>query len=1374
MSRKEDNNSLRQARERNRYARLTPEQRQQKIQNVLHNRKRKRNGGCLFGNGATEQPFTSSSPNQNNRPSVSTGQTAFQPHLSQLHSLRPVRTCSFCHAKRFQYESPSFCCYNGQVVLANENVPEALRTLFTSQTEEGLEFRRHIRAYNSIFAFTSFGVKLDKELATSRQGVYTFRAQGQVYHDLPSLIPSGSTPCYFQLYFYDTDKEVENRLNVLSEVSLDKSIVEKLMEVLSGNPYSQVLRKLQHVPLDSYHIHIRSDAKLDQRVYNTPSADQVAAIWIEGNNPNVPHDHDIIVHSTSGHKHRVKHYYGCYDALQYPLLFPRGEVGWHQNIWKKKGPPIAHDDATTEAAHPTQIFGSSDDIFRQEQQGVNNGGRHHVSCRQYYCYKLQIRDHHQSILLLSGRLFQQYVVDMYIKLENTRLDYFRHKQYDIRAELYQGIVDSVLGGESRGSMVGKKIVLPASFVGGPRDMRRRYLDAISLVQKFGKPDLFITMTCNPDWKEIKDYLKDGQLAQDRPDLTARVFRAKLKDLKYQLFKKHIFGKVAAHVHVIEFQKRGLPHAHMLIILKPECKITSPDHFDKFVCAEIPDPDKFPDLYEKVAKHMMHGPCGDWNRKNPCMRDGKCKNRYPRPFCEKTMQGKDSYPVYRRSKETFKVHARKAILDNTWVVPYNPYLLSRYNCHINVEICSGVKAVKYLYKYIYKGHDKVAVHISNNVGDITIDEIQQFQDARWVSAQEAIWRIFEFELNEMYPAVINLQLHLPNKQFVSYWANQDLNNIIHSDTASRTMLTEFFNFCSKDKEKRKYLYREFPEYFVWNRNGKCWEERKTRGVIGRINGSNPSEGERYYLRLLLNHVRSPTSFADLLMYNDVQCSSFKEAAERRGLLQSDDWIIESLLEAASFKMPLALRQLFATVLVYCEPSDVRKLWDLLFEAMSEDFTRKEAVSTEVCLLKTLRSVDYFLDGMGRSIKDYDLPSMMSNICETEFIGFREVLDELQIRIPPEDISALTSLNLEQKSAYDIILDQVSSNVNGLFFIDGPGGTGKTHLYRALLATIRSKGMIAIATATSGVAASIMPGGRTSHSRFKIPIDGNESSVCNIPKQSGTAELLRLAKLIIWDEAPMAKRWAIEALDRSLRDIMSNDVLFGGKVIVFGGDFRQVLPVVPRGTRVETVNASLVMSYLWPKMQKLKLSKNMRAQHDSMFSDFLLRVGNGDEPTINEDLIQIPKEMVSCYEDTKHCEDQLINTIFPSLRENAHSIEYITKRAILATRNESVDMLNQKLISTFPGKERKYTSFDEAIDDTHNYYPEEFLNTLIPNGLPPHELVLKLNSPIMLLRNLNPSNGLCNGTRMVCKGFEPNIIHAEITSGQHAGQQSVIVI
>ncbi|KAG5563862.1 hypothetical protein RHGRI_000157 [Rhododendron griersonianum] len=1383
----EDEISRRRLHQRKRYDRLTPTQRAGKIQKTMQNRKRKRNAhytspninlGREFSDGQTQKPSPNPPLEDNLMEPETNGQRLGEAHLSQPHELRSMANCRFCQAKRFQNEPPTFCCHNGEVVLTSPSVPSNLRNLFTTQTVEALEFRKHIRAYNSIFGFTSFGVTLDKGLANSTGGVYTFRAQGQIYHELPSLIPSATSPCYFQLYFYDTDNELQNRLDIMErkldpkkKPPLNPHIVRTLMDMLSANPYAMFLRRLDQSSLDSYRIHIRTDVKLDQRVYNSPSADQVAAIWIEGNNATVSHERDIIVHSNSGHKHRVQHYYGCYDPLQYPLLFPRGEFGWHQNILRRIQGRTSNRASAMQNDPSFQSFQSAEDIFRREQDGVVGSDTKKVSCREYYCYKLQIRDDDPSVLLLSGRLLQQYVVDMYIKLENTRLDYFRQKQSDIRAELYQGIVDSVLAGESRGSMVGKRVVLPGSFVGGPRDMRRRYLDAIALVQRFGKPDLFITMTCNPDWKEIKDSLKQGQLAQDRPDLTARVFRAKLKDLKDQLFKKCIFGKVAAHIHVIEFQKRGLPHAHMLIILKSDCKITNSDKFDQFVCAEIPNPNQFPDLYEKVAKHMMHGPCGVFNKKNPCMRGGKCKNRYPRSFAEETVQGEDSYPIYRRRKDSFTVNKRGTIMDNRWVVPYNPYLLSRYNCHLNVEICSGVKAVKYLYKYIYKGHDKIVVDINHNEGDVIIDEIKQFQDARWVSAQEAMWRIFEFDLYDMYPAVINLPLHLPNKQTVPYGGNQDLENVLNSDTASRTMLTEFFNFCLHDKEKTTYLYREFPEHFVWNRKGRYWSERKTRAVIGRINSANPVEGERYYLRVLLNHVRRPTSYADLLTVNGVKCSSFKEAAEKRGLLQTDNWLSECLADAASFQMPQALRNLFAVILVYCDPSDVRKLWQDYYEPMSEDFLRLEGVNEELRLLKTLKSIDMFLESIGKSIKDYDLPAIKSQIVEIGIVEKREVLDELAVKNPPEDCMAPAILNPEQKYAYNIILDHVDNNRNGSFFIDGPGGSGKTYLYRALLATIRSNGMIALATATSGVAASILPGGRTAHSRFKIPIDGNDSSVCNIPKQSGTAELIRRAKLIIWDEAPMAKRWAIEALDRSLKDIMSNNSLFGGKVIVFGGDFRQVLPVVPRGTRAETVQASLAKSYLWTEMQKLILKTNMRAQSDSAFSDFLLRVGNGVEPTVDENMIQIPEEMIVRYEG-RSCESCLINAVFPSLKENANSAEYITHRAILATRNESVDMLNDKLIATFPGEEWKYVSYDEAIDDTHCYYPEEFLNTLTPNGLPPHELVLKVNSPIMLLRNLNPSVGLCNGTRMVCKGFERNVIHAEITLGQHAGKQVLL--
>ncbi|XP_012856992.1 PREDICTED: uncharacterized protein LOC105976260 [Erythranthe guttata] len=552
--------------------------------------------------------------------------------------------CSHCGATRFEYEPPTFCCGNGKIKLAPIEVPDELYDLFTSPSEEAIEFRNNIRVFNCIFSFTSFGVKLDKELASARRGVYTFRAQGMVYHDLPGLNPNENGPSNFQLYFVDTENEVTNQMNVLQTSTLSGGTVEKLIHVLEINPYAKIFRRLKDYPaMDEVQLHISKDVKLDQRVYNTPTPDQVAAIWVEGNNENMSCEHNIVVHAHSGHRYRIKHYYGCYDPLQYPLLFPKGETGWHQNIFK-----ISTNISRSSGRGTGQLrIVDIEDITRQPQV-INGENNQKVSCREYSCYRLQIRNARQSILLLAGRLLQQYTVDMYIKLETTRLDYFRRNQTNLRAELYQGLIDSVSRGEKRGGEVGKRIVLPASFIGGPRDMRRIYLDALALVQRFGKPDLFITMTCNPEWKEIQENLYAGQQAQDRPDLTSQVFRAKLQDLKDQLFKKEIFGKVAAHVHVIEFQKRGLPHAHMLIILKSEYKITTPEQFDRFVCAELPDKEKYPGLYDLVLKHMMHGPCGELNFKNSCMIEGKCKYHYPRSYCESTVQGKDGYPIYPRS------------------------------------------------------------------------------------------------------------------------------------------------------------------------------------------------------------------------------------------------------------------------------------------------------------------------------------------------------------------------------------------------------------------------------------------------------------------------------------------------------------------------------------------------------------------------------------------------------------------------------------------------------------------------------------------------------------------------------------------------------
>lgn len=153
-------------------------------------------------------------------------------------------------------------------------------------------------------------------------------------------------------------------------------------------------------------------------------------------------------------------------------------------------------------------------------------------------------------------------------------------------------------------------------------------------------------------------------------------------MKHQLFKKHILGVVATHAYVIEFQKRGLPHAHFLLIMQTGSKLTVPDQYDAVISAELPDKNRFPELFDMVVKHMMHGPCGHLNMQNTCMKNGSCKCHYPRLFGETTLQGKDSYPIYRRRDDGQKVRVRGHDLDNRWVVPYNPTLLRMYDCHIN--------------------------------------------------------------------------------------------------------------------------------------------------------------------------------------------------------------------------------------------------------------------------------------------------------------------------------------------------------------------------------------------------------------------------------------------------------------------------------------------------------------------------------------------------------------------------------------------------------------------------------------------------------------------------------------------------------------------
>ncbi|KAK8931277.1 hypothetical protein KSP39_PZI016605 [Platanthera zijinensis] len=503
--------------------------------------------------------------------------------------------------------------------------------------------------------------------------------------------------------------------------------------------------------------------------------------------------------------------------------------------------------------------------------------------------------------------------------------------------------------------VGQRVILPSSFVGSPRDMYQRYQDAMAVVQHYGRPDIFLTMTCNTSWQDITDALYVGQTPQDRPDVVSRIFHAKYEKLKKDIFKKNVLGKTVSHVHVIEFQKRGLPHVHMLVIFDARDKMNTPDDYDKIVRAELPHIEHEPELYNAVVRHMIHG----------------------------------------------------------------PYAL--------------------------------------------------------------------------------------------------------------------------------------------------------------------------------------------------------------------------------------------------------------------------------------------------------------------------IEDELSIPISSTDLNSVALLNPAQCYAFHTITEAITQHVGGIFFIDGPGGTGKTFLYKALLPHLRQHGHIVLATASSGIAETLLPGGTTAHLRFKIPISVEAGSFCKFGKQSEMHKLIQHCSAILWDEAPMSHKHVFEAVDRSFRDVLNVTQPFGGKVVIMGGDFRQVPPVVVNGTKFQIIKSSILASPLWLTVQLLSLSQNMRALDDQQFANFLLRVGNGEERTYDHDMIQMPTSMIIPWEG-EHSINVLINTVFSDITISAIDYDHWENRALLTPLNEDVNYLNEKCLNLLIGDEITYYSFDSVDDDRSNLYPEEFLNSISLDTLPPHKLSLKKGSPIMLLRNL----------------------------------------
>ncbi|XP_036150735.1 uncharacterized protein LOC118648518, partial [Monomorium pharaonis] len=772
--------------------------------------------------------------------------------------------------------------------------------------------------------------------------------------------------------------------------------------------------------------------EMDRRRYNIQRINEVAAVFSTTADGEIPESYVTIRNKNTKTLQSVSTMDPNVEPWIYPLFYPYGTQGWHCHLKK-----------------------------------LNSNRR--ITRGQYIKHRMAIRDDF-NVFLLGRRLFQQWLVDNYVKIEKDRMNFCRAHQKELRSETYQGLIDYMQNmANNLNGHIGKMVILPSTFIGSPRNMLQNYQDAMAIVAKFGKPDLFITMTCNPKWREIEENLLYDQQASDRPD----------------------------------------------------------------ICTQIPDPTENCNLHNIVMKHMIHGPCANW-----CLVNGQCSKRYPRNFLEETKMDEDGYPYYRR-RNTGTTFERPGgyTVDNRNVVPYCPILSIIFNCHINVEIVSSIKSVKYLYKYIYKGHDAAAITIEPITNNTVInhDEIHDYIEARYVGPVEASWRILGKKLQDKSHSIIRLPVHLPNEQNVII-ENDSIEEAMTTAVNQVTMLIDYFALNLRDTEARKYLYTEIPHYYTFKKekiNGKNvshWVKRHNYfNCIGRMYSVSPTQIELFHLRLLLLTIKGATSFNNLRTVNGETYQTFSETCLALGLIEDDDEWIRAMNEAVEWMMPRQLRKLFVRILLHCQPLHPEQLWKSFKVAISEDYIRH--LGTLQGQRKAYEQINAMLLAEGKSFADFpQMEQLAENNEEEDYV------------------------TLEQAMEIDVF---------------------------------------------------------------------------------------------IWDEAPMAPRYALDIMDRTLRDIMNNDLPFGGKIVILGGDFRQLLSI------------------------------KVREMGDGKLND-------------SNDNIQIPECCIA------PSDADIVTDIYGDLIQK-RDFNKIAKCAILSARNIDVDEINKRVVELLNvTEERIYTSVDSAVN------------------------------------------------------------------------------
>jgi hypothetical protein len=700
-------------------------------------------------------------------------------------------------------------------------------------------------------------------------------------------------------------------------------------------------------------------------------------------------------------------------------------------------------------------------------------------------------------------------------------------------------------------------------------------------------------------------------------------------------------------------------------------------------------------------------------------------------------------------------------------------------------------VKYLFKYTFKGPDRACVEQGR-------DEVSEFVEGRSVGSPEAAWRLLEYPLHGKSHVVERLPVHDDVSKLVAFQPDH-AREAFEKALAESDKLEAWFQWnrdaaalknVSERERRLSWRYVDMPTHCAWNQKTHAWQLRgraARRGeVVTRLFAVHPGDGtvEAYYLRLLLLHV--PGSRA--LQWDDLRCMgpdevkpTFRALAGRLGLLH-DDVETQTMLEEAvqQRKDTDLLCALFADCLVWLEVQDPPGLWRSFVKAVA----LHHRAHSELDLWMRVNNV---LDAHGKSCEHYRVarpeevaegstsgPS--SNVLDAEHVTDESALREERC------LAESFALNPEQKAVYEAIKANAEQrdylrepmdvlDLPNVFYVDGPAGTGKTDLYHSVFHLVRSLGLIVLCVASSGIASLLLPRGRTSHSRFGLPVPVPlDECVCHVTRESDRGQLLRKLSAVIWDEAPTSPLAVWNAVDKLFRDIRAMATTrnehrpFGGVLMLLGGDFRQTMPVLPRVPPENVIDYTLVRTPWWRHPDTMRvhvLRRNMRARGDPRFAAELLAVGEGRVASSNEktvgmslrlrdNVIPLPSGVTAPASWTV---EDLLTWVYTGHAdlELAALPDFYAERLVLTPLNVHTQRLNDIMLSRLDvNTERVYWSTDTAMSETEaeeGTCPMEFLHSLEASGLPSHELRIRVGSVLILLRNFAPRRGLCNGTRVL---------------------------